>query len=91
MHVSATLPQHNLRAVPDEVRRIEADGYDCVVTMENRHEPFIPLGIAAVHSERVRLATSVAISFPRSPMVTASTAWDLQGASDGRFVLGIGS
>ncbi|WP_420446027.1 TIGR03617 family F420-dependent LLM class oxidoreductase [Candidatus Poriferisodalis sp.] len=91
MHVSATLPQHNLRDVPDEVRRIEADGYDCVVTMENRHEPFIPLGIAAVHSERVRLSTSVAISFPRSPMVTASTAWDLQAASNGRFVLGIGS
>jgi len=33
----------------------------------------------------------VAISFPRSPMVAASTAWDLHGLSNGRFVLGLGS
>jgi probable F420-dependent oxidoreductase len=43
-----------------------------------------------VATERIELATSVAIAFPRSPMVTASIAYDLQRASRGRFVLGIG-
>jgi probable F420-dependent oxidoreductase len=35
--------------------------------------------------------TGVAIAFPRSPMVIANLGWDLQSASDGRFVLGLGS
>jgi probable F420-dependent oxidoreductase len=39
----------------------------------------------------VALATAVALAFPRSPMVTAMTAWTLQRLSGGRFTLGLGS
>lgn len=35
--------------------------------------------------------TSIAVAFPRSPMLTASTAWHLQKASAGRFILELGS
>ena len=90
MRIMTTLPQRDLRLVPDAARAAEAQGYDGVVSLENRHEPFLSLGVAAVATERLQLATGVAIAFPRSPMVTASTAWDLQLASRGRFVLGIG-
>lgn len=90
MRIMTTLPQRDLRLVPDAARAAEAQGYDGVVTLENRHEPFLSLGVAAVATERLQLATGVAIAFPRSPMVTASTAWDLQIASRGRFVLGLG-
>lgn len=90
MRIMTTLPQRDLRLVADAARAAEAQGYDGVVTLENRHEPFLSLGVAAVATERLQLATGVAIAFPRSPMVTASTAWDLQLASRGRFVLGIG-
>ncbi len=90
MRIMTTLPQRDLRLVADAARAAEAQGYDGVVTLENRHEPFLALGVAAVATERLQLATGVAIAFPRSPMVTASTAWDLQLASRGRFVLGIG-
>ena len=31
------------------------------------------------------------MAFPRSPLVTAQIAWDLQAQSGGRFVLGLGS
>ena len=31
------------------------------------------------------------MAFARNPMTLAQTAWDLQAASDGRFVLGLGS
>lgn len=90
MEIHTTLVQDNLAQVPDDIRRIESAGYDGVMTQENRHDPFLPLAVAAVSSERVTLGTGVAISFPRSPMVLANTCWDLQSASGGRFVLGIG-
>src|SRR5215475_8931887 len=55
------------------------------------HDPFFPLLLAAEHTERVRLATSVAIAFARTPMTMALVANDLQLASRGRFALGLGS
>jgi probable F420-dependent oxidoreductase len=90
MRILTTLPQRDLRLVAEAARTAEAQGFDGVITLENRHEPFLALGVAATATERLSLATGVAIAFPRSPMVTASTAWDLQVASRGRFVLGLG-
>ncbi|MEH6583332.1 MAG: TIGR03617 family F420-dependent LLM class oxidoreductase [Halioglobus sp.] len=90
MQIITTLIQSDLRKVSDEIKRIEAAGYDGVLTQENRHDPFLPLAVAAVNSERLELGTGIAIAFPRSPMVMANLAWDLQVASRGRFVLGIG-
>ena len=70
---------------------IEAAGYDGAMTMENAHHPVSgPWRWRAVETERVELLTAVAIAFPRSPMVCANAAWDLQVASGGRFVLGLG-
>ncbi len=91
MQVFTTLPQDDLQLVPDATRRIEASGYDGVTTQENRNDAFLPLAVAAVNSERIELATGVAIAFPRSPMVVAQMSWNLQRASRGRFVLGLGS
>jgi probable F420-dependent oxidoreductase len=91
MKVYTTFPQANLKDIPDAVSGIEADGYDGIVALENRHDPFLPLAVAAVHSERLELATGVAIAFPRSPMIAANIGWDLQQASSGRFELGLGS
>ena len=91
MRVTTTIPQNDLRQVPDAVRAIEAKGYDGITTLENRHDPFMPLGVAAINSEGMQLSTGIAIAFARSPMVVANIGWDLQAASKGRFVLGIGS
>lgn len=90
MQVMTTLPQENLNAVPEAAREAERVGFDMIATMENRYEPFMPLAVSAISTERVMLGTAVAIAFPRSPMVVANTCWDLQSASNGRFVLGIG-
>ena len=90
MRVFTTLPQNDLNAVPAAVAAAEAAGFDGAMTMENRHEPFLALAVAATASTRLELGTAVAIAFPRSPMVTANACWDLQNASKGRFVLGIG-
>jgi probable F420-dependent oxidoreductase len=47
--------------------------------------------LAAEHTERMGLGTAIAVAFARSPMQLAYTAHDLQGYSDGRFILGLGS
>ncbi len=90
MRVMTALPQDDLRLVPEAARSAEAAGYDTLLTMENKHDPFLAHALAALATERVQLATSVAIAFPRSPMVVANAGWDLQIASRGRFVLGLG-
>ena len=91
MRVLTPLPQDDLADVPAAARAAEAAGYDGIVTMENRNEPFLALGVAAVATSRVELHTGIAIAFARSPMAVANAAWDLQMASRGRFVLGLGS
>ena len=70
---------------------LEEAGYDGVWTAETQHDAFLPLATAAVATERVTLGTAIATAFTRSPMVTAMAAWDLQRASSGRFVLGLGT
>jgi probable F420-dependent oxidoreductase len=69
----------------------EALGFDGVTTPEAGHDPYLPLALVAEHTSRIRLGTNVAIAFPRSPMVTAQIAWDLQQLSGGRFLLGLGT
>jgi len=89
--VFTTLPQANLNDIAGAAQAAEMAGFDYVGTMENRHDPFLGLGVAAVNTSNVMLTTAVAIAFARSPMVVANTAWDLQAASHGRFVLGLGT
>jgi len=91
MRVSVGLPVEDWNACAAAARQAEEDGADCVTSNELRHEPFTPLAYAALATQRVQLATSVAIAFPRSPMVVANHAWDLQRHSRGRFILGLGS
>jgi probable F420-dependent oxidoreductase len=79
-----------LRKTEAAAQAAEAAGYGGALTMENKNDPFLAHAIAAVSTERIQLGTSVAIAFPRSPMVVANASWDLQIASRGRFVLGIG-
>lgn len=91
MRIATTIPQDDLRKVKPAIQGVEADGYDIVTTMENKHDPFLPLAVGAVETERVELATAIAISFSRSPMAVANASWDLNEASRGRFVLGLGT
>ena len=80
-----------LEEVPARIRALEAEGYDGVITAEMSSDPFLPLLLAAEHSERIELMTSIAVAFARNPMIVANLANDLQAFSKGRFLLGIGS
>ena len=81
----------DLREVPAYARRAEELGVDALWSAETKHDPFLPLAVAASNTTRIQLGTAIAVAFPRSPMILAHTAWDLQKASGGRFVLGLGT
>lgn len=82
-------PRHDEMAA--RARQAEDGGFDGLFVAESTGDPFQCLAVAAPHTHRADLGTSVALAFPRSPMLTAVAAWDLQRASGGRFVLGLGS
>jgi probable F420-dependent oxidoreductase len=69
----------------------EERGYDGVWSAETSHDPFLPLVAAAQATERIELGTGIAVAFARNPMTLAQISWDLQAASKGRFILGLGS
>ncbi len=81
----------NIKGIPDEARWAESIGYDGLCTEETGHDPLLPLALAATATSRVTLEPRVAIAFPRSPMVFAYAAMDLQELSNGRFRLGLGT
>jgi probable F420-dependent oxidoreductase len=82
---------HDLKTIPDYARKVEALGFDCLWSSETQHDPFLPLAVAATVTDRIKLGTAIAVAFPRSPMITAHIAWDIQKASNGRLLLGLGS
>lgn len=91
MKINTGLPAHDLNSVGASAKAVEVQGFSGVSTQENRQDAFLPLAVAATHTETLELRTSIAIAFARSPMVAANLSWDLQRASKGRFTLGIGS
>ncbi len=72
-------------------RKAEAFGFDCFWCNETKHDPFVQLALAAAHTKRIAVGTSIALAFTRSPTTLAYTAWDLQSLSRGRLILGLGS
>jgi probable F420-dependent oxidoreductase len=72
-------------------RRAERLGFGALWSSETKHDPFLPLAVAASATSRLELGTAIAVAFARSPMIFAHNAWDLQAASGGRFTLGLGT
>jgi len=91
MRIETFCPQTNWRDVVVAARAAEVAGFDCFDSPEVAGDPFAPLVLAALNTERIGLRTAIAVAFPRSPMVVANIAWDLQVNSGGRFTLGLGT
>jgi probable F420-dependent oxidoreductase len=81
----------SLGDIGPKARELEEFGYDGLLTAETGHDAFLPLAIAAEHTDQIELGTGIAVAFARTPMVLAYTANDLQQMSGGRFILGLGS
>jgi probable F420-dependent oxidoreductase len=89
-----TLPLPGLTLADHEelVKRAEAAGYTDLWTGETAGpDGFTPLALSAAWTERARLGTGIVGVFQRGPALLAQQAAALADASQGRFVLGIGS
>ncbi|MEY4366301.1 MAG: hypothetical protein RLZZ305_1645 [Actinomycetota bacterium] len=90
MKVDGGIPA-DLSKAAQAAKEVEAAGYSGAWTAETAHDPFLPLAVAAEHTDSLELGTSIAVAFARNPMLLANLGWDLQAFSKGRFILGLGS
>ncbi len=72
-------------------RRAEAAGFESAWVTELDHSAFVAAQAALGATDHLLVGTGVALALPRSPTITALTAWDLDELSGGRFLLGLGS
>jgi len=89
--LDAALPPVGLVEAGEIAAAAEKTGFAALWSSETQHDPFLPLALAASRTEKLQLGTAVAIAFARSPGIVAYTAWDLAQASNGRFILGLGT
>jgi probable F420-dependent oxidoreductase len=86
------LPGTSLAAHEELVKQAEVVGYTDLWSGEtNGPDGFTPLALSAAWTEQPRLGTGVVGVFQRGPALLAQEAAALADASNGRFVLGIGS
>lgn len=91
MHVDLmTLPQPLAKA-GELARNTQAAGFSGMLFTEAGRTAYLNAAIASTSAPGLELSTGVAVAFPRSPFVTAATAWELQEATGGKFRLGLGT
>ena len=76
MKIDTSLLVSNLSEIPAVTCHAEELGFNRIWTAETAHDPFLPLILAAVHSQRLTLGISIALTFPRSPAILAYLAYD---------------
>ncbi len=86
--MASSLPLADMQTLS---KRIETAGLDGIWLTEGGRTAYLSCAASALATERVTLGTAIALAFPRSPMITAQVAWELAQASNGRFVLGLGT
>ncbi|HZP56876.1 MAG TPA: LLM class flavin-dependent oxidoreductase [Dehalococcoidia bacterium] len=74
-----------------QAQMYESAGLEGLFAPQVYGPPFVPLAAAAMATQRVRLASGIALAFVRSPFETATAAMDLDRVSGGRFTLGLGT
>jgi probable F420-dependent oxidoreductase len=84
-------PRLSLPDVIAHAQRVERLGYDGLHVAETVHDAMAVALLAAEHTERITVRTSVALAFTRSPTLLAYAAWDIAKLSGGRFQLGLGT
>ncbi|MEZ0365881.1 LLM class flavin-dependent oxidoreductase [Mycobacterium sp. pUA109] len=79
-----------LSAFPAMARAAEDAGFDAVWNYEFYRNPFLIHALAADATERIQLATGLAITASRTPFEFANAAADVDEVSGGRLVAGMG-
>jgi probable F420-dependent oxidoreductase len=80
-----------IRRIHELAREVQDTGFSGLWITEGGRSAYNLCTAAALATDHLELGTAIAVAFPRSPMVTAQIAWELQEATGGRFVLGLGT
>jgi probable F420-dependent oxidoreductase len=80
-----------LADAPAVAASTERAGFGGLWVLEAHTEPFLPLALAAEHTERITIGTAVAVALARNPMVVAHLAHELNRFAHGRLRLGLGA
>jgi probable F420-dependent oxidoreductase len=92
LEVFANTPENmGPEAIAAFAKRVEALGYRGLNVPDAVHDGLLLACQALAATSHLKVATSVLVAFPRSPMNVALAAWDLQRMSGGRFELGLGT
>src|SRR5215212_3011420 len=91
MHIDVmTIPQA-LGQIGDLARRTESAGFSGLLFTELGRTAYLNAAVASQAARGLELSTGIAVAFPRSPFVTAATAWELQEATGGKFRIALGT
>src|SRR5271154_4222399 len=91
MRIDAMTTPAPLGQIGDLARRIQSAGFSGLLFTETGRTAYLNAAVASQAAPDLELSTGVAVAFPRSPFVTAATAWELQEATGGKFRLGLGT
>lgn len=91
MRVDVMTAGSSIREVQRFAAEAEAAGIHGLVITESGRTAYLSAAAVALVTEDLEIGTGVAVAFPRSPMVTAATSWELAELSGGRFHLGLGT
>lgn len=80
-----------LKLIGPMAKMVEDAGFESCWAAETTNTAFVTAAAAVTATERINVGTAIALAFPRSPTITAMTAWDLDELSGGRFLLGLGT
>jgi probable F420-dependent oxidoreductase len=72
-------------------RLLDTNGFSGMLFTETSEVPWMKIAAAATAAPALHFSTGIAVAFPRSPMISASVAWELAHNTRGRFRLGLGS
>ena len=89
LNASASTPPR--RELAETAARLGDAGAHGFYFAELMHDPFLDVALAAPGSLQLHYGTSIALAFTRSPTTLAYIGNDLQAATGGRFVMGLGT
>jgi alkanesulfonate monooxygenase SsuD/methylene tetrahydromethanopterin reductase-like flavin-dependent oxidoreductase (luciferase family) len=78
MKLDTVFAPTSLNEIPALARAADDIGFDALWTARDQPRSVLAaLPLVAEHSERIKFGTSIAVAFPRSPLVHAQIGWDL--------------
>lgn len=91
MKLNASASTAPRRELAETAARLDDAGAHSFYFAELMHDPFLDVALAAPGSQQLHYGTSIALAFTRSPTTLAYIGNDLQAATGGRFVMGLGT